>query len=170
MAAAIRIWAIGGVLLVLAKAVVGLMPLVTEALGAPLSTGLWLATGAWVAFMIYAEAYRGFHLRFNPCVVARAHWLAENRRPWLVLIAPFFAMGLLYGSKRRLITSWVITIGVVILVILVGTLDQPYRGIIDLGVVIGLGLGGASLLGHAYRAERHGTTVDPQLPPDPHGG
>ena len=164
MALAIRIWAIGGVLFVLGRAVVGLSPLVAEAAALPLTALMGAFAVVWVVFMAYAEAYKGFHLKFNPCVVARAHWLAANPRPLLVLLGPPFAMGLLHGSRARLIKSWGITLGVVALVMLVGGLSQPWRGLVDLGVVIGLALGGASMVLQAVAAERHGTSADPQLP------
>ena len=101
---------------------------------------------AWSLFNAYAEGYRGFHLRFSPRTVARAFYLVENPTPLRVILAPAFCMGLFGATRKVLITSWIVVIMVVLLVMLIRVLDQPWRGIIDAGVVVGLFGGLLSLL------------------------
>jgi hypothetical protein len=43
-------------------------------------------------------------------------------------------------------------VGILTLVLLIRQVEQPWRGIIDLGVVLGLGAGTASICWHAARA------------------
>ncbi len=95
----------------------------------------------WVVAMGYMEGYRGFQLRFSPRFAARALWLAKNPTLGRSLLAPFFCMGLFQATRRVLLVSWGVLVGVVLLVIAIRQLDQPWRGIIDGGVVVGLGWG-----------------------------
>ena len=105
----------------------------------------WAATGIWLGFMIYSEAYRGFHQQFAPRFAARALHLSRSPAALPVLIAPLFSMGLFFATKKRLIVSWCVLLGVVTLVLGVRQIGDPWRGIIDLGVVVGLLLGTLSL-------------------------
>jgi hypothetical protein len=50
-------------------------------------------------------------------------------------------MGYFHATRRRQITSWSLTLGIIALVIGVRYLVQPWRGIIDAGVVVGLAWG-----------------------------
>jgi hypothetical protein len=75
---AIVAWGLGGILLLLVQAIARLAPRAVEAMESGLGGGQWALLVLWVAFSAYAEAYRGFHLRFSPRVVARAHHLAAG--------------------------------------------------------------------------------------------
>ncbi len=146
-------WGVGGVLGLLANAVLRLWPLAAE----PMQSGamtptLWIATGLWILFMAYSEGYRGFHRAFSPRVIVRARWLSRHPRAYLVVLAPIFCMGLIHSTKRRKIVSWSILSGIICLVLLVRALDQPWRGIIDSGVVVGLAVGALSIVVHLARA------------------
>ncbi len=96
---------------------------------------------SWAVFNLYAEGYRGFQLRFSPRVVSRAFHLADHPRPLHVIFALPYCMSLFHSTKRQLIVSWVLVIAIVALVILVRSFPQPWRGIVDGGVVIGLAWG-----------------------------
>ncbi len=148
-------WAIGGAFLLVARALWRIVPIAVEPLrpGAmtPAQAALYLT---WLVVNVYVEGIRGFHRRFSPRVVARALYLARRPSPplWHVLLAPFFATGLIHASRRRKITSWTLIFVIVGLVLAVRTLEQPWRGIVDGGVVAGLAVGLASLLLHTARA------------------
>ena len=143
----------------LGSAVYRLTPRVMElrqfSLG-PLQWGILLGFGAW---MLYAEGVKGFHRNFSPRVVARACHLREQPRLLLALLAPLFCMGYFHATRRRQLTSLGVTAAIVLLVLLVRLLPQPWRGIIDCGVVGGLMVGIASLLWFWAR------TVFAQQPP-----
>ena len=62
------------------------------------------------------------------------------------LLAPAIAMGLFQANRKRVIVSWSLFIAIVLVVILVRLAPQPWRGIIDGGVVVGLAMGMISLL------------------------
>ena len=114
----------------------------------PFQTGLMVI---WCIFMVYAEAYKGFHKQFCPRVVTRAYSIPVGR-PWLALFAPFVSTGLLHATKKRRIISTCLILGVWALVMVVRALPQPWRGIVDAGVVLGLGGGTLSLVFHAVRS------------------
>ena len=162
-------WGVFGVLALLAKALIGLTPIAVEALtSGDLAWWHWLIAALWVAFMAYSEGYKGFQKRFSPFVAARALEL-RDRPSWLRgLLAPAFCMGLFQATRRRLMLSWGILIAVTLLVVVVRLLDQPWRGIVDAGVVVGLGWGAASLLASVAKGALTGqASADPELPSAP---
>jgi hypothetical protein len=146
------LWGITGVFLLLGSAVYRLAHLALALFAAPLRWYHWLALAASVIFMAHAEGYRGFQQQFSPRVAARARYLREHPRPLLLLLAPFFCMGYFHATRRRKIISLSLTAGIVVLVLGVRHVPQPWRGIIDAGVVTGLAWGMVSLLCFAVRA------------------
>lgn len=164
---AIAAWGVLGVIAVLVSAIARLTPLAIE----PLQTGMtplqWTLYVGWSIFNAYAEGYKGFQRAFVPRVIARAFYVARHRRPLHIALAPLFCMGLFFASRKRLILSWTLVIAVTTLVTLVRGLDQPWRGIVDAGVVIGLAYGTASLVVAFARVLRGAPiTVSPQVPDD----
>ncbi len=140
------IWGITGVSLLLGSAIYRLGPLAVNAFAHDFLWYHWLSLALIVLFMAYAEGYRGFQQRFSPRVAARARYLKEHPKVLHVILAPFFCMGYFHATRRRKITSISLTVGIVILVLLVRLLSQPWRGIIDAGVVLGLIWGLVSLI------------------------
>jgi hypothetical protein len=158
-------WSLGGVVAMLSQAVVRL----TEPALAPILDG---TAETWhlalyvvsAVFFAYSEGYRGFHLRFSPRVVARAGLLAEQGRPLDKVLGPPFAMGLVGATRKRMIVSWVLVIGIIGIVMVVRGLPPVWRGMVDAGVVVGLGTGVLSILWHLRRA-LHGVPpdIDPEI-------
>lgn len=135
------VWGIGGVLLLLSFAVFRLSPMAL-ALG-DISLGLvhWAALLFSILYMLYAEGYKGFYLGFAPRVVARANYLASNPQPLLLILAPLFCMGYIHATRKRQLLSFALTGMIICFVLIVRLLPQPWRGIVDAGVVAGLLLG-----------------------------
>jgi hypothetical protein len=161
-------WGVLTTTALLISAIARLTPLALEPLQSHTMTGLqWALYVGWGLFNGYVEGYRGFQKGYVPRVVARAFWLGHNPRPLFVLLAPFFCSGLFYATRKRLIISWCLLIGIVGIVQVVRLLEQPWRGIVDAGVVVGLAYGTAALvvvfvgvlLGRPL-------TVTPQVPDD----
>jgi len=150
------VWGLLGIMALLARALITLSPLAVEAMSSGMSALQWAVAGAWVVFMAYTEGYRGFQQRFSPMVAARLLVLRDQPTALRVVLAPLFAMGLIDATRRRLFVSWGVLLGVVALILLVRMLPQPWRGIVDLGVVVGLTWGAISLLVHAGLALARG--------------
>jgi hypothetical protein len=162
----IAAWGVLGFTAILVSAIVRLSPLAWEPIAARSLSNVQVALYVgWVAWMWYTEGYRAFQKQLCPRMVARALHLARNPVTHRVVLAPLFCMGLFHASRKRLIISWSVLLGVVGLVIAVRQLSQPWRGLIDGGVVVGLGWGLAALLVIFVMAVS-GTepTASPELP------
>jgi hypothetical protein len=163
-------WGLLGVIGLIAAAVLRLTPRMWELTGHALGPLHWLVLLVFTPYMAYAEGYKGFHLNFAPRVVARALYLREMppvsmaRQLLLTLLAPLFCMSFFHATRRRLLISWLLTSAIVALVIVVSRTPQPWRGIVDTGVVTGLALGLLSLLWHWQRWAIRG--VRPAVPLD----
>jgi hypothetical protein len=159
------LWGMSGVLLLLGSAVYRLAPLAADAFSCDLLWYHWVSLLLVVVFMAYAEGYVGFQQRFSPRVAARARYLRDHPRIAFIIFAPFFCMGYFHATRRRRITSVSLTVGIIALILLVRLLPQPWRGIIDAGVVIGLAWGILSLLVFGVQAfSAHRFAYSPDVP------
>lgn len=157
------VWGLLGVIVLVAQPLARLTPMAVDAIRGGLTTLQWVLLVGWVVLNAHAEGYRGFHRRFSPRVVARAQYLSRNPRPVRVLLAPLFCMSLFHASRRGLIVARILVVAIVLLVLMVRQLPQPWRGIVDAGVVVGLGLGLLSIL---YYVGRMLAGREPAVPPD----
>ncbi len=139
------VWGVAGVAVLLGSAIYRLTSIGLEAFSYPLTWKHWLLLGIWVVLMLWSEAYRGFHKAFCPRVAARAKYLRDHPRPLHVVLAPLFCIGYFHATRRRQMATISLTLGIVVLIVIVGHLSQPWRGIIDIGVVVGLVSGLVSL-------------------------
>jgi hypothetical protein len=135
------VWGTIGVSFLLTFAIYRLTPKAITAYEQGLSTAQWAITAVVVIFMAYSEGYRGFQTRFSPRTAARIRYLHDRPNVIRSLLGPVFAMGFFHATRRTKVIAYGLTFGIIILVILVHMLDQPWRGIIDAGVVVGLGWG-----------------------------
>jgi len=146
------LWGLAGVALLLGSAVYRLAPIAMEGLRQDLQWQHWVFLLFVLFFMAYAEGYRAFQQGFSPRVAARARYLAERPNLLHGLFAPLFCMAYFHAPRRRRITSLSVTAGIVVLIILVRLLSQPWRGIIDAGVVVGLAWGLVALVLFSVKA------------------
>jgi len=146
------LWGLGGVILLLASAIYRLSPMAVDSATYPWNWHHWLGLIFIVLFMAYFEGYRAFQQAFSPRVAARARYLRNHFNFSHVLFAPLFCMAYFHAPLRRRITSMGVTAGIVVLVVLVRLIPQPWRGIIDGGVIIGLAWGVVTLLVYGFHA------------------
>jgi len=158
-------WGVLGVMAIVLFAIVRLVPYVADALVIDLAVWEWLMLLISVVFMAWSEGYKGFQLKFSPRVAARALHLCRHPTSWRTqLFAPLFCIGYFGASRGVLIGAWVGTTGIVLLILLVHRLDQPWRGILDAGVVAGLSWGLISLIVMVVATFRTGTVlISPEL-------
>tara|TARA_A100001037_G_scaffold168127_1_gene151027 strand:- start:510 stop:1061 length:552 start_codon:yes stop_codon:yes gene_type:complete len=158
------IWGVGGVIVFLAVAIVRLSQISWDAFSYTFTGWQWVVLVAHTVFMAHAEGYKGFQKSFSPRLVARAQHL--YREPgWLSgIAAPLFCMGYFGTTPRRLISIYVLTAFIVAIIVAFQYLPQPWRGILDVGVVVGLTWGVASILHCVGRLAREGRLpVSPEL-------
>ena len=149
-------WGIAGVIAFISFAVIRLSPRIAELTEYSLSPLQWLVLAVFVLWMAWAEGYKGFHRAFAPRVIARARYLrtsTESSHPVLALLAPLFCMGYIHSTRKRKIVSIAVTSVIVGLVMLLRITPQPWRGIIDAGVVTGLSLGILSIVYFWFQVE-----------------
>jgi hypothetical protein len=158
-------WGVAGVLLLLASTIYRISPLTWAAFTVPFRWYHWLALTISVVFMAYAEGVRGFQQHFSPRVAARARHLRGHPQVLHVIFAPFFCMGYFHATRRRKLVSLFLTISIVVLVLVVHRFPQPWRGIIDAGVVTGLTWGLLTLIFYAVTGlTRKDFPYSPELP------
>lgn len=136
----------------LAYAVVHLLGRSIEAFGHAWDWRHWSLLILNTAFMAHSEGYMGFQKSFAPRVVARAQVLRERPSFLRLLLAPLFCMGYFHATRRRLLSIYTLTLGIVGLIVVFRYISQPWRGILDCGVVVGLSWGMASIVVLAVRA------------------
>jgi hypothetical protein len=166
-------WAVLGVVALFGRAMVRLGALaLAPILEARLSALQALLYASWVAISVYFEGYRGFQLRFCPRVVARAMHLAQHPRPLFIAFAPLFAMGFFHANRKTLALAWGTTAMVALFIVGFRHVAQPWRGIVDGGVVVALAYGAVTLvimLGRALSAGAVAASPElPARPTDPH--
>lgn len=159
-------WGIVGVIWLLLFAIYRLAPMALALGSFPMNLLHWLALIFSIVYMAYAEGYKGFHLGFAPRVVLRANYLKENPRVSHVILAPIFCMGYIHATKRRKLLSIGLTIMIICFIMVARMLPQPWRGILDAGVVVGLSIGISSILYFVYIAIRKPEliSVSPDVP------
>lgn len=139
-------WGVLGVVLLFCQAMYRLGVRAVEAVQMPLTQQQqWLLIG-WTLFNLYAEGYRAFQKRFSPRVVVRAHYLGQNYTPLRVLFAPFFCMALIYSARREKVIAYATTVMILCFILLLRHVAQPWRGIVDAGVVVALAWGALTML------------------------
>jgi len=147
-------WGIAGVAAVLVYAASRLATYAAVALANPLTPIEWLLLAANCGVMAWAEGYRGFQLRFSPRVASRALHLYEHPSPLRLWFAPLFCVGYFGATARLKRNVWIGTALIVLAVLLFNRVPQPWRGILDAGVVVGLAWGTLSLLVAAWTTAR----------------
>ena len=145
-------WGIAGILLLIGGATVRLTRVGLEAFDYPLQVHHWAFLVVFLLFMLISEGYRGFQKSFAPRVTSRARELQLDPRPLPALLAPLFCMGFIYATRRRMLTSYGLTGTIVIFVLIVRQLPQPWHELVDLGVAAGLFWGVLALIVFTYQA------------------
>ncbi|MEM7206328.1 MAG: hypothetical protein AAF434_00760 [Pseudomonadota bacterium] len=135
------VWGAGGFLALLVFALYRLTPIAIEGFSVPWQWYHWVVFVANSVFMAYSEGYKGFQINYSPRLAGRARYLLQNATPLTAILAPFFCMSFFAAEKRRVITSWVLTAMIIVFIVAVQSLPQPWRGLLDAGVVVGLAWG-----------------------------
>ena len=145
-------WGMLGVAGLLLFAIWRLAPYAVEAVSMELSLVQWVVLIGNVVFMAWSEGYKGFQLAFSPRVAARVLYLQRHEVTWFTcLVAPVFCVGYFSSTRRTMLVAWIGTIGIISLVLVVNQFPQPWRGIVDAGVVVGLTWGLVTFIASLYK-------------------
>ncbi|MEO7904288.1 MAG: hypothetical protein ABIR91_00675 [Candidatus Saccharimonadales bacterium] len=159
------VWGVAGVGLLLLFAIVRLLPFVWELEISALDIWQWIAISGWSVFMLYSEGYMAFQKQFAPRVIARAQYIYRYGTPKQILLAPLFCVGYFNASVRRIAVAYGLLLGIIGLIAIVHFIPQPWRGVIDVGVILGLVYGIICLMFFAYKALQppHLFVADPEV-------
>ncbi|MCP4430237.1 MAG: hypothetical protein GY806_04595, partial [Gammaproteobacteria bacterium] len=146
------IWGVAGVCVLLLFAVYRLTVITIDSFEFSFMWYHWLILVGNILFMAHSEGYKGFQKSFSPRVAARARYLKSNPKPLYILLAPLFCMGYFHATRRRMITAYVMTLAIVVLILIFNQISQPWRGILDAGVVVGLSWGVISIVVYYFQA------------------
>lgn len=167
------VWGSLGVVYVLVKSIRRVLPIALEPFSSTTTMVLtpfqWSMYAMTCLFFAYVEGYKGFHLKFSPLVVKRSFTLSLGSKQGSLinyLLAPIYSMGLIHATKKRLITSWSVSLGVAAIVAIVKRLPGVWRCILDGGVIVGLSVGSLSILYYFIKSWATGSppNVDACLP------
>ena len=130
-------WAILGIAAVFVEAIVQLGRRGYTTMTSGLEPLEWVALAILSAAFVYGEGMRALERRWVPGVIARAHTLdrASALNRWL---APLYAMSLVGAPRVVLARAWVGVALIVLAVLVVRALPEPWRGIVDTAVALAL--------------------------------
>ncbi|MFL2859727.1 MAG: hypothetical protein ACJ0BW_03170 [Pontiellaceae bacterium] len=94
-----------------------------------------------VILLTYSEGYKGFQKSFSPRTARRLNSIMLKPTIFRVIFSPLISMGFIESSRKLKYISYGITIMIITFIILIENLSNPWRAIIDFGVLIGLGWG-----------------------------
>jgi len=139
------LWAVVGFSLLILIAITRLGAISLDSLNYDFQWFHWLALLVSVIVMAYSEGYKGFQLKFSPRFAARCRHLRHHPTTLHVILAPLFCMGFFHTTRARKIAAFALTLMILGFIQIAHFLPQPWRGILDLGVVTGLAWGLVSL-------------------------
>eukprot|EP00934_Nitzschia_sp_Nitz4_P000363 Nitzschia sp. Nitz4//scaffold60_size111251//90559//91531//NITZ4_004159-RA/size111251-augustus-gene-0.125-mRNA-1//-1//CDS//3329555600//363//frame0 len=164
------LWGSLGMVYTLLKAVKKVMPIALEPFFAgsslvlsPVQWGIYAVT---VCCFAYYEGYKAFHKKVSPLVVKRSFLLSGDPvntnpgNPTVLLnyiFAPTYSIGMFRATRKRMMTSWGVTIGVTLMVAAMKRMPPLWRCIIDAGVVAGLSTGALSIIYHLAVSLKQGS-------------
>jgi hypothetical protein len=156
---AVAVWGVLGLMAILLQALVRLSQLAWEGVVvqfAPLPAAI---AALWCVLMAWLEGYRGFQQRFVPLALDRAFSIDRSSR-LEVALAPLKVLGVWRTEPKVMRRAWTMVVGITLLVAAVKQLPQPWRGVVDAGVVAGLSWGTAALvIGLVARLRRPGAAA-----------
>ena len=146
------IWAISGLFILLGFACWRLSFYTIESFSMPLNGIHWVVFIGWTIFMAHGEGYKGFQLKFSPRFAARCKYLLSNATWLQTLLAPIFCMAYFHAPKKRIMATWGLTIMIIAFIFTFRLIPQPWKGLLDFGVVFGLLWGIISTTYYCFKA------------------
>ncbi len=144
------VWGVSGIVCLLGWAMYRLYPHVEMAVVGGLTPAQWALLLLWIVFMVISEGRDGFQRRLAPRIATRSAHIYQ-RGDWLeVILAPLYCFGYFRAPKKQLIVSYGAVVVIICVVVIVHQFSQPWRGIVDSGVIVGLLYGIGAIMLHVY--------------------
>jgi hypothetical protein len=132
------IWALAGFTALLGAALYRLSIIALDSWSSELDLVHYLVLIANLVFMAYSEGYRGFQKKFSPRFAERLLKLRDSGNSLQCWLAPLYCMNYFNAERRQLIVTYLLTLMIIVFIIGFKYIPQPWRGILDAGVVLGL--------------------------------
>ena len=146
------VWAITGLFILLSFASWRLSAYTLESFSMPLNWLHWVVFAAWTIFRAHGEGYKGFQLKFSPRFAARCKYLLSNASWLQTILAPLFCMAYFHAPKKRVLATFALTIMIIAFIFMFRLIPQPWKGLLDFGVVLGLAWGMVSTSYFCFKA------------------
>lgn len=162
------IWGVGGAMALLSWGVARVWPHAWEpVLDGSLTAFHWALYAFMIVFNAWTEGYKTFQKSITPRVLARAQYVTDHPERVSALAIPFFVAGFFGMQRRALIVRYIVLAVIVAIIVGMRFVPQPWRGIVDAGVVVGLGWGVIAMgVGLVRMLMGWKPDSDPQLPDD----
>jgi hypothetical protein len=107
----------------------------------------WLVLAGTVGIFVYGEGFLALQRKWVPRVCGRIVCLGRVPVTTLHrLLAPLYAMSLVGATRRAMLRAWLGVAAIVVAVLLVSRLPEPWRGIVDVAVASALAWGLVAIL------------------------
>jgi hypothetical protein len=146
------VWGVAGFLLLLGFAIFRLATPAIEMFSHPLRWYHWLVLAGVISFFLYVKGYRAFQRGLSGRVVSRALSIKAHPDLLKVTLAPIYCMGYFGAGLRKPVAMICLTLAMVALILVFRYIHQPWRGIIDLGVVVAFAWGFIATIIHWLHA------------------
>jgi hypothetical protein len=148
-------WALGGLSLTFLQAITRLGARGVHTIANGLTAFEWAVLVLLTLVFVYGEGFRGIQQHFAPRVVQRLHELFARRARWQ-LLGPLYLLSLVGAAPRTMLRAWIGVAAIVVAVLIIRALPEPWRGIIDFAVVAALTWGLIAILAAAGRSLQRG--------------
>lgn len=132
------LWGLFSFLALIVHAIVRMMPVFADMFAYSMNPIEISSLVASVILFTVGKGYFAFQRSFSPRFGERARMLQENPSVVYGVLAPLYCMGLIGAPLSRMVRMWLMVAIVVVLIISVRTLSDPWRGIVLAGVVVAL--------------------------------
>ena len=114
----------------------------------------WLALVLLLVAFVYGEGVRALARRWVPRMIDRARELGPRAHAHHRWLAPMYAMSLIGAPASTRAKAWLGVALIVGAVLVVRSLPEPWRGIVDFAVAAALLVGLAAIVAGVMRAKR----------------
>ncbi len=132
-----QLWALAGFTAILGYAVYRLSGHFLVAWDFQFQWYHWLVLAINCLFMAYSEGYKGFQKSYSLKFANRLQQL-EQASPRAKILAPLYCMNYFSATAKNMKIAYILTAAIILLILIFNQIPQPWRGILDAGVVVGL--------------------------------
>jgi len=144
------VWGVGGLVAIIGHAITRLLPIAGDSLSSNLGWQHWGVLLLNTLLMAYLEGYRGFQRGLAPRIAERAKLLTQHPSGVRLALAPAYCYGIISAPVREVIVRSAIILMIIGFIVAIRMLPAPWRGLLDVGVIVGLSWGIVAIVSRSY--------------------